>query len=97
VPHHAPSRQPQGRADTWDIASHRLALARTRILCKNHKILQALDELEESGKLYGGHLRRGDLSDEDLTELRARNTRSIQALASASAPVIRRRLRTSTL
>jgi len=83
----------KGRVDGWDVAAHRLAMARARILCKDSAVLEALAEMEESGKEYGGHLRRGDVSEEELAALRDRNRASINALASASSTVIRRRLK----
>lgn len=83
----------QGRVDGWDGAAHRLAMARARILCKDAAVLAALAEMEASGREYGGHLRRGDVSDEELADLRARNKASISGLANASSAVIRRRLR----
>jgi hypothetical protein len=83
----------KGRVDGWDLASHRLAMARARILCQDAPMLAALAEMEESGKEYGGHLRRADVSEEDLAALRERNKASISALAHASSTVIRRRLK----
>jgi hypothetical protein len=83
----------KGRVDGWDLASHRLALARARILCRDDRYLAALKELEASGGVYGGHLRRGDLSEDELAALRERNIASIEALYAESARVIRQRLR----
>jgi hypothetical protein len=79
--------------DGWDGAAHRLAMARARILCQDAAVLAALAEMEESGREYGSHLRRSDVSDEELADLRARNKASISDLANASSAVIRRRLR----
>ncbi len=81
------------RLDGWDLAGHRLAMARVRVLCKDPAVLAALEEMEESGQDYGSHLRRGDANADELAALRERNKASIQALATASSPVIRRRLR----
>jgi hypothetical protein len=83
-----------GKVDGWDGRGHRLAMARARILCQDSAVLAALNEMEASGKAYGGHLRRRDVSDDELAALRERNKASIEALANASARVIRRRLGT---
>lgn len=82
----------QGRVDAWDLSGHRLAMARVRILCQDSAVHAALTELHESGTAYGGHLRRGDLSETELRALRERNKASIEAFASLSARVVRKRL-----
>src|ERR1022692_1335895 len=82
----------QGRVDTWDLGAHRLAMARVQILCQDSAVLAALKEMEASGKAYGGHLRRADLSDDELEALRERNKAAIEAPATASARVVQRRL-----
>jgi hypothetical protein len=67
-------------------------MARVQILCQDSAVLAALKEMEASGKAYGGHLRRADLSDDELEALRERNKAAIEALATASARVVQRRL-----
>ena len=81
-----------GRVDGWDLSSHRLAMARVQILCQDPGVLAAVKEMQDSGTAYGGHLRRGDVSEEELRALRERNKIAIEAFASASARVVRRQL-----
>jgi hypothetical protein len=82
----------QGRVDAWDLSGHRLATARVKILCQDPAVLAALTEMNESGTAYGGHLRRGDLTEDELKALRKRNKISIETFAASSARVVRRRL-----
>jgi len=82
----------QGRVDAWDLSGHRLATARVKILCQDSAVLAALTEMNESGTAYGSHLRRGDLTEDELKALRKRNKISIETFAASSARVVRRRL-----
>ena len=81
-----------GRVDAWDVSGHRLAMARIQILCRDPGVLAAVKEMHESGTAYGGHLRRGDVSDGELRALRERNKASIETFTTESARVVRRRL-----
>lgn len=83
----------QGKVDGWDVSGHRLAMARIQILCPNATVLQALKELQESGTSYGGHLRRRDVSEDKLKDLRQQNKDAIEDFREASARVVRKRLR----
>lgn len=79
----------RGRVDGWDLGRFRLAEARMRILCRDHHVLAALDELNSSGRALGGYWRRGDI---DAGELEARYERaklSAEAFATASARLFR--------
>ena len=82
----------QGRVDSWDLASHRMAKARLEILCRDAAFLAALQEFSSLGRSYGSHLRLGDLNDAELKDLHAREAVACEMFEKASAQVVRRRL-----
>jgi hypothetical protein len=55
-----------GRVDGWDIAAHRLAEARLKIVCDDEALLTAIEELSSTGKALGGYWRRGDTDQAEL-------------------------------
>jgi hypothetical protein len=54
-------------------------MAHVQILCRDPAVLTAIKERHESGTPYGGHLRRNDVSDDELKALDERNKISIVA------------------
>jgi hypothetical protein len=82
----------KGRVDSWDLGSYRLARARIELLCKDGAVLSALEGLAASGQDYGAHLRRGDLDEDQLAALRARDIAACRAFVKESSQVVRRRL-----
>jgi len=80
------------RTASWDIRAFRLAGARLRILCGDQRVLAALDELKASGKELGGYWRRGDIDADELDRRYERDKVAVEALAAASAQLVRRRL-----
>jgi hypothetical protein len=82
-----------GRVDAWELGAFRLSAARLRILCCDQDVLEALDELNSSGKALGAYWRRGN---SDAGELDARYERAktaAEGFITASARLFRQRSR----
>jgi hypothetical protein len=45
----------EGKVDSWDLGAYRLSAARIKILCDDASLLQALEDLTNSGKRLGGN------------------------------------------
>ncbi|MEU6090193.1 hypothetical protein ABZ865_25965 [Streptomyces sp. NPDC047085] len=80
------------RVSGFDLAAHRLASVRLQILSRNRALLTALEELNEAGKSLGSYWRRGEVDDEEFTELWNRHHAAIAEFLVVSSKVLRRRL-----
>lgn len=79
----------QGRADSWDLSAHRVAAARVKILCRDPKLLNALEDLTDSGKQLSGYWRLGKVGPDKLEKLRERDKAATTEFIEASAVVVR--------
>jgi len=82
-----------GRVDAWDLGGYRLAAARIKILCDDKSLLQALEDLTNSGKRLGGYWRRGQVDADELQKRRERDKVVCADFVEVSARVVRRYLR----
>ena len=83
----------EGKVDSWDLGAYRLSAARIKILCDDASLLQALEDLTNSGKRLGGSWRRGQLDDDEFEKRRERDKVVCAHFIDASAKVVGRYLR----
>lgn len=81
-----------GRVEGWDLAAHRLAAARLRILCDDPALLAALDEFTAAGGRLGGYWRRGGVDPEELDRRWTRDRAAVDAFIEASRATVRKRM-----
>jgi len=78
----------EGRVESWDVRGHRLATARIKVLCRDGRVLRALDEVNRTGNTLGSYWRSGQ---RDPIELEGRlaqfNTARAEFLAASAAMV----------
>jgi hypothetical protein len=82
----------QGRVDAWDLGAHRIAAARVKILCQDPALLNALEDLTNSGKQLSGYWRLGKAGPDKIENLRELDKVAIAEFIKASAVVVRRYL-----
>ncbi|HEY6797694.1 MAG TPA: hypothetical protein VI248_23715 [Kineosporiaceae bacterium] len=77
-----------GRVDGWDLAGTRLAEARLRIVARDQRLLDALDEVTTSGGSLGSYWRRGQLEEGELQRRSDRNKDAIAAFLRVARDVV---------
>lgn len=80
-----------GRVEGWDLAAHRLADARLRILCDDTAMVKALDDLITSGMDLGIYWRRGNTEPEEVERRYSAYKESITRFITVSQRYVRRR------
>jgi hypothetical protein len=83
----------EGKVDSWELGAYRLAAARIKILCDDASLLQALEDLTNSGKRLGAYWRRGQVDAEEFEKRREHDKVVCADFVDASAKVVRRYLR----
>lgn len=81
-----------GRTPGWDLQSFSLAGARLRILCRDRVLLDALNELNTSGKALGAYWRQGRIEPGELDVRLQRDKDAAEAFVVASARLLHRHL-----
>jgi hypothetical protein len=83
----------KGKVDAWDLGAYRLAAARIKILCDDASLLQALEDLTNSGKRLGGYWRRGQVDNDEFENRREHDKVVCADFTEVSSRVVRRYLR----
>ncbi len=83
------SKVANGVVAAWDIGAYRLAEARLRLLCRDPKILDALDGLRQSGIALGKAWRLEPRDDQGIDDAWATNRRAVERFVTASSATIR--------
>lgn len=81
-----------GKVDAWDLGGYRHAAARLMILSDDRALLDALQDLTESGKHLAGYWRRGQADPVELERRREQDKEVCARFVGASAKTLRRQL-----
>ncbi|MFE2055541.1 hypothetical protein ACFQ6U_34705 [Streptomyces sp. NPDC056465] len=83
----------EDRVSGFDLAAHRLASVRLKLLSQDRELLDAVEELNKAGSHLGDYWRRGDVGDDEFTRRWDRHRAAREKFLAVSVGVVGRSLR----